>query len=61
MHDSAVGEDGGRGHITRTVAGKESDDARNLFRTRHAPVVAIMLPSRGTKNMFITLADVREK
>src|SRR6516225_2636335 len=37
MHDASVCEDGGRSHITRAVAGKESDDVRNLLRARHAP------------------------
>src|SRR6516165_9130870 len=37
MHDASVCEDGGRGYITRAVAGEESDDVRNLLRARHAP------------------------
>src|SRR5215510_3310868 len=37
MHDAAVCEDGGRGHITRAVTGEESDDVRNFLRARHAP------------------------
>jgi hypothetical protein len=37
LHDPAVGEDGGRRHITRAVTRKESDYARNLLRARHAP------------------------
>src|SRR5215472_7200233 len=37
MHDPAIGEGGGRGHIARAVISRESDYACNLLRACHAP------------------------
>src|SRR6202011_1803815 len=37
LHDASIGKDGGRGEITRTIAGEERDHACNLAGTCHAP------------------------
>jgi len=36
VHDTAIGEDGGRCEVARPIPGKKADHPSNLLRTRHA-------------------------